>query len=126
MQWPTTRLVRYMLSGFPTVGEIPDSEIWRPCSRPADCTFEAFTAENVKWTARCKQRVIAAAKADPVRAVACWNRTMEECASGLILGPFSIAQLNQPNTTFPGLGYGKWRPLPRFAIQQKRQMAMYR
>lgn len=119
LRWPNTRLVRHMILGFPTVGKIPDSEVWRPCDRPADCSFEAFTADNVKWTARCRQRVLSAAKADPERAQACWQRTVEECASGLIIGPFSASNLNQPPSKFPGLGYGQWRPLPRFAILQK-------
>jgi len=58
--------------------------------------------------------------ADPDRAMACWQRSVEECSSGLILGPFTASQLNQPSSSgFPALGYGRWRPLPRFAIKQK-------
>jgi len=47
-------------------------------------------------------------------------RTMEEASCGLIVGPFSASQLNQPaGGNFPALGFGNWRPLPRFAIRQK-------
>ncbi|KAL1528241.1 hypothetical protein AB1Y20_009599 [Prymnesium parvum] len=62
--------------------------------------------------------------ADPDRAMACWQRSVEECSSGLILGPFTASQLNQPSSSgFPALGYGRWRPLPRFAIKQKDPLA---
>lgn len=60
-----------------------------------------------------------AARADPERAQACWQQSLEECALGLILGPFTIADINKDPSTFPGIGYAHWRPLPRFAIQQK-------
>lgn len=119
LQWPYTRLVRHLISGFPTVGDIPDSEVWRPCVRPADRTFAEFTSQSVAWIATCKRRVLSAARADPERARACWQRSLEEQSSGLILGPFSISELNKDPTSFPGLGYARWRPLPRFAIQQK-------
>lgn len=119
MEWPHTRLVKHMMHGFPTVGDIPDSGLWRPCERPADQPFQAFAAQNLSWIARCKRRVISAAQADTQRALACWERTLEEKAAGLILGPFSVAQLNQPGRQFPALGYAQWRPLPRFAIWQK-------
>jgi len=109
-----------MVHGFPTVGDIPDSELWRPCERTAASPFAEFASDNVAWVARCKHRVLAAARADRERATACWQRTVEEASCGLILGPFSASQLNQPaRTGFPALGFGKWRPLPRFAIRQK-------
>lgn len=122
MQWPHTMLVHQMVHGFPTVGDVPDSGIWRLCDRPADRPFSEFSADNISWIARCRRRIISAARADPERAAACWQRTLEEQASGLILGPFSLSQLNQPRMSgFPAFGYGNWRPLPRFAIMQKKK-----
>lgn len=121
LQWPNVSLIRHMITGFPTVGDIPDSEVWRPCLREASIPFPQFASTNTQWIVRCKHRVLAAARADADRAYACWQRTLEERDAGLIIGPFSISQLNQPASSFPGLGYAKWRPLPRFAIRQKQK-----
>ena len=122
LHWPHRSLVRCMLHGFRTVSDIPDSGLWRPVLRPASMPFEQFAATNAAWSQRCKQRVLALARGEPERAAACWSRTLEERDAGLILGPFTMSQLDAPlSRGFPAFGYRKWRPLPRFAIWQGRK-----
>ena len=82
--------------GFRTVGDIPDSGIWRQVDRPAEEGFASFAATNVAWFYECRHRVLRAAERNPEMAAACYQRTLEERDSGLITGPFSATQLNAP------------------------------
>ena len=119
LRWPHRRLVRDMVLGFRTVGDIPDSGIWRQVDRPAEEGFASFAATNVAWFYECRHRVLRAAERNPEMAAACYQRTLEERDSGLITGPFSATQLNAPRSSgFPAFGFGRYRPLPRFAIWQ--------
>lgn len=120
LAWPDISLLKCLVRGFPIVGMIPDSHVWRPLERPASKPFPEFAATNAAWVLACRQRVLAAARRDPEMAQACWARTVEESHSGLIHGPFHINDLNQrPGTWEYAFGFGKWRPMPRFAISQK-------
>lgn len=120
LQWPDSDLLRCLVRGFPVVGSIPDSGVWRPVIRPAAMPFSAFAKTNASWVYACRQRVLAAARRDPDMARACWRRTLEESLTGLISGPFSISDLNQrPGVWEHAYGFGCWRPMPRFAITQK-------
>lgn len=119
LHWPDTWLLKCLIHGFPIVGAIPDSHVWRPVDRPAEMAFAAFASTNAPWVYACQQRVLSAARRDPDMASACWRRTLEEKCSGLIYGPFTISDLNQkPGTWKFAFGFGRWRPIPRFAIFQ--------
>ena len=119
IRWPHRTLVRSMLHGFRSVAELPDSGVWRPVERPASMPFAAFAATNAAWVVRCQQRVLATARKDPAQTLACWKRTIEERDAGLILGPYTVNQVNQPRSKGPpARGYGNHRPLPRHAIWQ--------
>lgn len=120
IRWPHRKLVHDMLHGFPSVGHIPDTGVWKEVQRPASMPFASFVSSNPAWVRQCRQRVLSVAKRDPERAHACWTRTIEERDAGLILGPFTISQLDAKSSTgFPAFGFGMWRPLPRFTIRQK-------
>lgn len=119
LRWPDDRLVFKLVHGFSVVGDVPDSGVWRPLERPAAVPFDVFSHSNASWVLACKARVLSAARKSPQRALACYQRTLEELDAGLILGPFSINDLNaRPGTWRFAFGYGHWRPLPRFAIWQ--------
>jgi hypothetical protein len=117
--WPFHDLVRCMLCGFRTVGDIPDTGLFRPVVRPADMSLAAFAASHARWVYECRARVLSRARAEPEMARACWAKTADEIAAGLVYGPFTLAQLNtQRSSGFPACGFGRHRPLPRFGIIQ--------
>ena len=125
LRWPNRNLVESMLRGFRTVRDVPDSGVWRAVDRPASIPFHEFAQTNAAWVHSCKHRLVSAAAKDlciehsgqQSRVAACWERTLEERDAGLILGPFTIAEINAKRAPgAPALGFGRWRPLPRFAI----------
>lgn len=117
--WPDDRLVFKLVRGFQSVGDVPDSGVWRAVERPSAMPFSAFVASNASWVSECRARVLSAARSSPQRAHACYQRTLEELAAGLILGPFTVNDLNaKPGSWRFAFGFGRWRPLPRFAIWQ--------
>ena len=119
MQWPDVRLVADMIHGSPAVGDVPDSGLFRAVEKPASKEFGAFKAGNVAWMRECKGRVLARGNREPEMAKACWERTMEECGAGLVQGPFTISEIEQSvSSGFPAFGFGRCRPLPRFAVWQ--------
>ena len=119
IQWPYRRLAADMAHGFRTVGNVPDTGVWRPVETPASMPMQDFAASNHEWVYACQRRVLAAARGNPEMAQACWERTLQELGDGLIDGPFTLSQLNERTASgYPAFGYGKFRPLPRFAIWQ--------
>lgn len=108
-----------LVKGFRSVGDVPDSGICIPVERPSDCPFPVFASSNASWVLECRRRVLSSAKCDPARARACYQRTMQELDSGLVHGPFSVSNLiAKPGTWKNTFDFGRWRPLPRFAIWQ--------
>ena len=93
MRWPQRNLVASMLHGFRSVGDLPDSGIWRPVDRPASVSFAEFTETNASWVYACRARLLSAGTKDSERLAACWERTLEERDSGLIQGPFTISSV---------------------------------
>ena len=116
IDWPHTSLVHNMLHGYPSVGEIPDTGVFRTIERPAAVSGYDFRQSNAAWSRQCRARVLSAARADPARALACWEKTLDELDSGLISGPFTLSDIEGRGPH--GYGFGKFRPLPRFAIWQ--------
>lgn len=49
LQWPDRTLLKCLIRGFPVVGAIPDSHVWRPVERPASVSFPEFASTNVAW-----------------------------------------------------------------------------
>ena len=118
LRWPQRNLVALMLRGFKAVGDVPDSRVWRAVERPASMPFEQFASSNTRWVVQCKRRVLAMASSNAERAMVCWLKTIEERDSGLCQGPFTIEEMNKaPSPDSPeSLGFGRYRPLPQFAL----------
>ena len=117
IRWPHVKMVRYMIRGFSSVGDIPDSGVWRRVERAATSSFHDFVQSNATWVRQCRAKVRSRATQEPEMAAACWERTIQERDAGLILGPYSISRVEK-GTSFPTVGFGNYRPLPRFAVWQ--------
>ena len=117
MQWPDVRLPLFMLTGFPVVGDIPDSMVYRLDEQPAETAFHLFTEQNIIKTNSMRDKLChkATRPENRERIEACWQRTKEEIEEGLVQGPFSRAEMDKK------MGRGLWRPLPRSAIFQKQK-----
>ena len=118
VEWPDVDLVERFVRGFPIVGSIPDSHLFRPSYQPAEVPVSSFTsASNQRWTTSVAALVIREARA----AIAdgstwllerLWAVTLNERRSGHVKGPFSRRQLD-------GIfGVGGWRCLRRFGVVQ--------
>ena len=117
MKWPDVELpVRY-LKGFPVIGDIPDSGVFRADVQPAETPLDEFMAQNTVMVKAISERIEKQAKrTDPEsveRRQACWQRTSEEIHEKLVAEPRSRAQMDRK------YGRGKWRCLGRSAIKQK-------
>ena len=116
-EWPDTDFVRNWIFGFPIVGDIPDSGLFRPQETPASVPPSAFSAEaNRAHTDEVLRRVTAAARSasgDSERILrAVHAQTRKEACKGYIKGPLTRAQLN---ATF---GKNHYRVMIRFGIEQ--------
>ena len=118
LDWPHRELVACLLRGFRSVGDIPDSGLWRAVDRPARMPFGEFSRTNAAWVYQCRAKVVTQATNEPNMAAACWVRTIEERDAGLIQGPFTINQVSANSGVYPAYGFGMYRPAPRFAIEQ--------
>ncbi|KAL1503661.1 hypothetical protein AB1Y20_012134 [Prymnesium parvum] len=57
-QWPDVEFTQRFVLGFPVVGDIPDSHLFRPCYRPAVARPDTFSPDNNrKWTDDVIRRV---------------------------------------------------------------------
>ena len=117
--WPDKRLPLLYTIGFNVVFDIEDSGVFRSAETPASITRDEFMAGNTRMNAKT-ERILrsSATKSDPdevARRKACWERTKEEIAQGLVSKPKSRAQIDRK------YGRGRWRALKRSAIWQKRK-----
>ena len=116
-EWPDVEFVRNWVFGFPIVGDIPDSGLFRPQETPASVPPSAFAPEaNRLWTDEVLRRVTASARSatgDSERVLrAVHEQTRKEACKGYIKGPLSRSQLN---ATF---GKNRYRVMIRFGIEQ--------
>ena len=103
-----------LFAGFITVGDIPDSGLFRPAPRAADVdpsTFDhaAWASELHDSVARRGKRLHAKGR-DAAKQV--YDKTVEEAAEGWCVGPLSREQVQ---ARFPT---GYW-PTRRFGVEQK-------
>jgi hypothetical protein len=117
MQWPDVDLPLRYLKGFPVVGSVPDSGVFRRDTQLADTPFDEFMAANTAMVKGISERIKNnAAKPDTEsveRIEAAWARTKEEIDEGLVGQPLSRAQMDRKYKR------GKWRCIGRGAIRQK-------
>jgi hypothetical protein len=115
--WPDVAVVERFARGFPIVGDIPDSGLFRPVDRPATLPLDSFTPEaNRSWASSLDQsltRRAAAATGDDRAALQELEAvTRKEARNGFVIGPRSPLFLDHL------FGRGSWRPMRRFGIWQ--------
>ena len=115
VEWPDYDLVRSFVHGFPLVGDIPDSGLFRPVHAPASVPVSTFTpAANRAWRKKVADQVAATA-ADPrnLPVVQELDRlSRKEVQDGLAFGPFTATEMH---TEF---GENAWRAQVRFGTVQ--------
>ena len=117
VEWPDAAIVKRFVYGFPIVGDIPDSGLFRPVSRPATVPLSAFTPEaNRSWAKsleRSLERGAASASAEVREGLVELEAvTHKEASSGYLKGPFSKGQVDKH------FGRGAWRGSRRFGVWQ--------
>ena len=133
--WLDRELVQRFVHGFPIVGPVPDSGVYRRLrdtpGHEADARFASFKSTAALWNGRLHLRLASRASfsdihlADP-RALAdavVAAKTKEERAKGVVVGPYrSIAAVfhHLGEKAPPGLPMAEIYPraMPRFAIKQ--------
>ena len=115
--WPDVDAVRCFVEGFPIVGDIPDSGLFRPLLRPATVQLDSFTPEsNGAWAsdlAKSLARGAASAEGDDLAALReLESVTRKEACAGYVRGPYSRGRLDAI------LGAGLWRAMRRFGVWQ--------
>ena len=116
-EWPDVDFVRNWVFGFPIVGDIPDSGLFRPQETPASSPPSTFSpAANTEWTDEVLRRVTASARSatgDSERVLrAVHAQTRKEACKGYIKGPLTRGQLNAKFVR------NKYRVMVRFGIEQ--------
>ena len=116
-RWPDVAFVERWLYGFPIVGDIPDSGLFRPQEQPPVAPADTFSpSNNCRWCDEVIRKVAGAAthpSADDhavLRAV--YEQTRKEACKGYIKGPLTRSELN---TKF---GKNMYRVMVRFGIEQ--------
>ena len=117
-QWPDVAFVERFLRGFPIVGDIPDSGIFRPQDTPPTAPASTMLpASNRKWFDEVVRSVAGAAHRPStddhkvLRAV--YAQTRSEASKGYIKGPYNSR--NQLDSEF---GKDMYRIMIRFGIEQ--------
>lgn len=109
---PDDTLAQSFASGFEAVGDVPPSGWWEIHVQPAQ--HDMSDLDHEAWTDRLEAKI--RREADMVHGaadrMAVLDRTMEECAAGLMAGPFTREQLDT------AYGKGAWRAMHRFGVLQ--------
>ena len=113
LSWPDVSLVQRFTLGFPIIGHIPDSGVFRPTpySTPSLSTDE-LCKSNTAYNRSLMLSMITRAEHDK-DAGEVWRKTVEEVEQGLMIGPLSAHDLTR------AFGFGHWRAMPRFGTWQK-------
>ena len=98
VELPDHDLVRNFVQGFPLVGDIPDSGLFRPVHAPATVPTSTFTpAANRAWRKSVADQVAAtAADSRNLPVVQELDRlSRKEVEDGLAFGPFSATEMHR-------------------------------
>ena len=118
-RWPDTAFVERWIRGFPIVGDIPDSGLFRPQEQPPTAPASTLTpANNMAWCNEVIRKVSGAATTQSAKSLrvleGVYAQTRKEAALGYVKGPYTRSQLN---TKF---GANQYRVMVRFGIEQGR------
>jgi hypothetical protein len=112
--WPDATFSLHRVLGFPTVGDYPDSGVFRSLERPATCSYSDLG--HAEWNHLSVRRVISQwhAATEPQKAVTrkVTDKKYKEVARGVALGPFVMSEVDD------AFGEGCWRALPSFGVEQ--------
>ena len=108
LRWPDTSLASQLVSGFPIVGSIESSGLFRPVTSATSCAFDEWVGQAAV------QAVDTIIQSRPPRfSEDILTTTLQEIEKGFC-SPL------RPRTWFDqSYGLGKWRPMERFLIQQQ-------
>jgi hypothetical protein len=110
---PDTEFTAHQCSGFPCVGDYPDSGLFRECERPATKDFGAMHhARHREAVERILRRQAADASQRHVLERVT-SKKYSEVSKGVARGPFAL-----PSEVDAVLGHGTWRPLHCFGVVQ--------
>ena len=124
ISWPDHRLAAELCTGMPVVGDIADTEVFRPITPESTAQefadkFREIMHSNDAWVHELSEKL----RRDGRRATSnhhrsqmarlVYDKTMREVQKGLVEGPFTQADLDAR------FGRGSWRPLARFPVPQK-------
>jgi hypothetical protein len=120
LAWLDISLVERLVMGFPIVGPIPDSGVYRPIASvdaaTASLRYSEWIAGAHGWNARLASRISDRQWASPDslapdRAVA--TKTEKELSKGVLVGPYlSVSALSDALDVYPRL-------MGRFGVRQK-------
>ena len=115
VEWPDIELVKHFVQGFPIVGDIADSGLFRPQHTPATIPVASFTpASNRAYRSQATSQVASAA-ADPLNQPVTDELdrlSRKEAAEGLAFGPLTATDLHRQ------FGENAWRTQVRFGTVQ--------
>jgi hypothetical protein len=116
-RWPDTAFVERWVRGFPIVGDIPDSGLFRPQDQPPTSPASTFSpANNMAWCNEVIRKVSGAAtspSAESRRVLeAVYAQTRKEASLGYVKGPYTRSELNNK------FGTNMYRVMVRFGIEQ--------
>ena len=107
LRWPDRMQALSFIEGFPIVGEIPRTGIFREIVPKEVEDVQAWLGDDAAL--RVDEIV---AKGPPRYVSEIWTVTQQEIAKGFCSQPFTRAQVDKK------FGHGGWRPLERFLIVQ--------
>ena len=122
LEWLDTTITRRFVEGFPIVGDIPDSGVYRPiqAADPAEHAekLRAFRDTAGAWNANLMKRLARGSDNEADDAVAL--KTQSEHSKGLVVGPYGSvgALVQRMRAMFPHT-LATPRLMKRFGIAQK-------
>ena len=130
IDWLDIDLVKRFVEGFPIVGDIPDSGVYRPIAHAdaatASTALSAFQETAPHWNALAHRRTVAKSSAsfdDVRREAAVTMKTRAELSKGVLVGPYktldALRQAIASVTPLSKLSELVVRLLLRFGVEQK-------
>ena len=112
LEWPDTTLVLRAVFGFPVVGEIERTSVFRECiHEPEVSPVQELLSDAEQFVDDLEAKGKPAK--DPEHDVQCLRLSQKDIDKGSATGFFRREQIDQV------FGVGKWRPVPRHVIFQQ-------
>jgi hypothetical protein len=112
LDWPDTGLVGDLIAGFPQVGPIRPTGIFRTADYSASLSIAAFRASSPLWNKRLDALPLPSDNGRQIALQAAWDNTQKEISKGFAWGPFDRATLDRL------WGPSNWRAMRRHGVRQ--------